>query len=666
MQRTSLLSRLAILNWLIWLALVGLLAAMVFVLAGHPHFLPVVSLLAALPLAWIALVLIAVTRAIRGPERRRAMGWLLLGSAPMLVFAGHIMFGLRGGYGRTFTMNYPVLLLIPLGESIMDLEARVRYPMRTVGEKVVMISPRIDVAAARAQVDAMDAHIRVLEKRLDHQMPGSVHWVRGPLFGMEGRALFALCLGSKIEESTREPSVLTSLDRHEVAHCVITLMGTHNQSPPALLGEGWAESCGGASEDELIGRMADLRDEGRALSLRELTSGDWYGRHQWPVYCEGAPLVNLLLKTYGSERFFELYTTSKKATFADDFKRILGVDLDQVDADLNAQIDAQLSRRGRLGTQLAAIKTASEVNQDAWQKFVDEYIAATKPLLQPYNNARIEAERVYVTREEGKEPNRVVEHYELHRNGPRALLKIDRTGVDETMLATPKESFRLNRADGGQSWEKTDYSDLSPDRARLVVLNAIEGREPARNAATPLFDLAETISGVIDASSFRVKTLERFTVGTQHRLRVRIEDTKPGVPVFFRAAEFVLDVDDHLKAIEAEYEDREETKGTITFEYDRINDIPMIRSTHGVFPRSKGRTTDTRLNVLKRDFTPIGDDAFDADRLAAGPYVVKKADPYSDTAWQVSLADFFWAPLAAAGACLATGLILLRSPIAAV
>ncbi len=37
-----------------------------------------------------------------------------------------------------------------MGESVMDLEARFRYPQRTYGAKVVMISAPLDPAVARA------------------------------------------------------------------------------------------------------------------------------------------------------------------------------------------------------------------------------------------------------------------------------------------------------------------------------------------------------------------------------------------------------------------------------------------------------------------------------------------------------------------------------------
>ena len=286
MGLTGWLSRLAVVVWVLWLGLLGLLAAMVRGRVGHPHYLPVTALLSALAVAWVLLAGGTLRRLILGPGRVHALTCLLLGTVPVAVLTGHILFGLRGGYGRSYEVSYPMILLVPLGESVMDLEARVRYPLRTPGKKVVMISGPLDAASARAQVAAMDRHVLALEAKLGRTMPGQVHWVRGPLLGMEGRAIYALCLGSKPGEHSVDADGLAMLDRHEVAHCVIGLMSPTDRVPPALLSEGWAESNGGLSEAELSARAADLRENGGSLSLRELTGPEWYGRHQWPVYCQ--------------------------------------------------------------------------------------------------------------------------------------------------------------------------------------------------------------------------------------------------------------------------------------------------------------------------------------------------------------------------------------------
>ncbi len=164
MRRLLSLPVLAIATWASCLALLGLLGIMLAARAWHPHFLPVTCLLAMAIVAGLALIVGALWRIIRGPRRREALSWLLLGSAPLWFLGGSALYGLAIGSGRKIPINLAVKLMAPLGESVMDLEARFRYPQRTVGEKVVMISTAMPVEEARAQVAAMDRHVCALER----------------------------------------------------------------------------------------------------------------------------------------------------------------------------------------------------------------------------------------------------------------------------------------------------------------------------------------------------------------------------------------------------------------------------------------------------------------------------------------------------------------------
>ena len=135
-------------------------------------------------------------RIIRGPRRRRALSCLLIGAAPLWFLAGFFLYGVAINSSQHTPLTLGVKLLMPLGESLMDLDARFRYPQRTYGEKVVMISPRMPEAEARAQVAAMDRHVRALETRLGRTTTGKIHWARGPLLGIWGHAIFGLCMGT--------------------------------------------------------------------------------------------------------------------------------------------------------------------------------------------------------------------------------------------------------------------------------------------------------------------------------------------------------------------------------------------------------------------------------------------------------------------------------------
>ncbi len=171
MRRILSLPGLAAAVWASSLGLLVLLAGMLIGLARHPHFLPVTAMLALVIVTGLALIIATTWRIARGPGRLRALAWRLIGAAPLWFLAGHFLYGLAIGGGRRFPMHPALKLMMPLAESVMDLEARFRYPQRTVGEKVVMISEPMPEDVARAQVAAMDRHIRALEARLGRRPP---------------------------------------------------------------------------------------------------------------------------------------------------------------------------------------------------------------------------------------------------------------------------------------------------------------------------------------------------------------------------------------------------------------------------------------------------------------------------------------------------------------
>ena len=56
--------------------------------------------------------------------------------------------------------------------------------------------------------------------------------------------------------------------------------------------------------------------------------------------------MNFLLRRFGTEKFLELYTRCRQATFEADCRRILGLDLDGLDAAYRAEIDRLVSDAG--------------------------------------------------------------------------------------------------------------------------------------------------------------------------------------------------------------------------------------------------------------------------------------------------------------------------------
>ena len=179
------LTRLTFTVWLAWLGMLGLMVGLWVGNVPHPHFLPMTALLAVFIVAGLTLIAGAAWRLIRGPKRPAALTCLLLGFAPLGFTTGHILYGLKIGQSRQLTRTLPIRLLIPFGESFFDLEARFRYPVRTVGAKVVMISKPDE--HEQEQVAAMDRHVRALEARLGRPMIGKVHWARGRSSACRGK-----------------------------------------------------------------------------------------------------------------------------------------------------------------------------------------------------------------------------------------------------------------------------------------------------------------------------------------------------------------------------------------------------------------------------------------------------------------------------------------------
>src|SRR5262249_38671226 len=148
----------------------------------------------------------------------------------------------------------------------------------------------------------------------------------------------------------------------------------------------------GTDPAELAARAWDRRQQGVDLTLRELTGPVWYNRHEWPVYVQGAPLVNTLLERFGPERFLELYTTCRPATFDADCRRILGVGLDELDAAYWADLERQVGHAGGLAGRLRHLKLDPAVTATAWQAFLDGYLPEAERLLAPYEEVRLTRE----------------------------------------------------------------------------------------------------------------------------------------------------------------------------------------------------------------------------------------------------------------------------------
>ena len=256
--------------WGAWLGALGLAAALTASQIWNPNPILPVGLSVLMLAAGLGLVIAATVRLIRGPRRDRALAGLLVGTAPLWFLVGHILMAMRPAFNRHVPPGWPSKVLLPLARPLVDLEARWFYPERTPGKWVTMVGAT--ARDARAQVAAMDRHVEASLARLDQSATWPIVWYRGPLFGLRECAVYDMAIGSEAGLYQRGADGLTDLDRHEVAHCVVTRNYTARSDPPRVLIEGSAQANQGTPAVELADTAWNDREKGRSLTLRQLVA----------------------------------------------------------------------------------------------------------------------------------------------------------------------------------------------------------------------------------------------------------------------------------------------------------------------------------------------------------------------------------------------------------
>jgi hypothetical protein len=585
----------------------------------HPHFLPVVSLFTVFLVTGLALLVVGVWQLIRGPRRVCALSVLLLGLAPLGFFAGHMMYGFNLANSRQLDLNLPLKSLIPVGDAVLDLVARFCYPKRTVGERVEMISAPLPEETARQQVAMMDRHIRELESRLGRTGQRRVYWVRGPLFGLGGKAIDSLCLGSRTDEPSADPASLTTLDRHEVAHVVLSQFCPMDIQPPALLVEGWAEANSGITPNALFLRAWSDWEMGQTHSLRELLGPDWYGRHETAAYSQGAVLVNYMLREFGPDRFISLYTTCRPATFDEDCRRILGVSVDQLDQAYWAEIEKRIGPGGYPRYWLSSLPLGPGVNQADWDKFIADYFTATERLLAPYQGVWLTADRTNSTTEPNGQTSTYAWRYEFKRSGPLRMLKVMSPRREQLYLAHPEYSFQAERKAAEDVWEIRDDPRFTREKLYRRMIWEIDTTEPVTASSVLLNSLADFPRNQVNPMCLQVAMLERFSKDGRQLIRVEFEDCPPGHPIY-KKIRLELSADDYSLA-HMEYVLDSGRTGHAEAVYDTHEAVPVLMSTQTESRADNGNPTKSVLTVTDRSFGPIPDDAFTPDRVLDGALV---------------------------------------------
>ena len=649
------LARWAVTVWGSWLATLALAATMTASQVRDPSPILLLGPMALMVAASIGLVVASTARLIRGPRRERAAASLLAGTAPLWFVAGHVLMAIRPAFDRDVPLGWPSRVLLTPGRALAGLQARWSYPELTPGKWVTMVGARTE--DARAQVAAMDRHVDAVLARLDRSATWPITWYRGPLLFLRHCAIDDMALGSEVGRWPPGADGLTDLDRHEVAHCVITRHCTGRSDPPRVLMEGWAQANQGTTAEELAHAARVDREEGRSPTLRQLVAPDWYWYSGPAAYDLGGPLVNYLLRAYGPERFLTLYTTCQQATFDADCRATLGVGLDELDDAFRADAERVARRAGPPARRwLAGLELDPGIDPAAWDAFLQAYFAAAARLVAPYDHVRMRTTfRIERGTEAGRDdPYEYEERLALLRSGPFALVRQRVEGTSESAsLIHPDRSLRASRnlGPGPGPWtlqaHRRGPGKVESDDSDRNAFIATHG-----GAALLQFPRILQQEGVLpDLEVARLAT----STDDGHRLLTLGLRSPPGAREADRLAlTLAFAVDDSFVVRSGHYERPEQRLvSDCRFEYDHPDGRPVLRSSVTTI---EGRARTIRLDVEECVFGPIPAAEFDLEAFLAGlgpGEVIRErvVDPATLLGW-------YWLAFVVGGIGLASGSVL--------
>ena len=316
-------------------------------------------------------LIVGSRRILRGPKRLLSAALIIIAFTP-IVWSTIFLTNLAHATRTREPIGWHSLTRIAMFwiSSVIDVQARWQYPRWEYGRHVILIDDGQTPDPARL-VDAMDAHIERMAALLNQPVPsGRVRWVRGSLVGQRGRAIVAWAI---CEPAPDHPADLTELDRHEVAHVLITALSGPDHEPPSILGEGWAVYQS-ENQDQKLASLQRQRRLHSTTPLDEMIDPDWYSRGLGPAYSEGGPFVRYLIERYGPQKFFELYRGVRPVSFQEDCQRILGASWAQVESDFWRWVHERAPTTSLADA--SRIELGPGVNRSDWEKLLNACRAA--------------------------------------------------------------------------------------------------------------------------------------------------------------------------------------------------------------------------------------------------------------------------------------------------
>lgn len=603
--------RTAYVAWIAWLLGLVWMVAAYLTRSAQPNFWPLLILLAVQMLSAIVGLTAGAWHLCRGPRRLAATGWMLIGMGPICLWAAHISYTVWFVQGRQLDSNLMKRVSRPALLALADAAAHALYPECTEGRHVVMIHNGM-LDSPEQDVRAMDRHLERMQESLGRKMRSKVRWVRGSLLGVGGRGGDGWALGSSDAES-RGTDELSHLDLHEAAHAILDTMEHGDvrvpldREAPAILVEGWAELQSGNSGQTLLQKAWDARRRGHVLPLCELTTEDWYHRHWSPAYTQGGPLVEYVLHEFGPQKFFELYMTARRATFAEDCKRILGLSLDELDRAYWDYVERRVDPEGVGG--LSYVQLASDVDRSLWREVVKGHLEAAENVRQLSGPLHAQCETSVVEFPDSEPPREVMtKTLELLVDGDRLRLSSRLGRLTTIIIASPDCSFSLVRRSDEEAWQPcegtqigTQLWDFRRQRHRIVSdafpmlahYAYTDGAQALWNAKFhPLVNRVECISR-----------------GGRELVLVAFENrAEAGVACEYTSGELYFDPANHwalrCASLRRECANGGASEHHLSFEFElHENNLPLVRS-HSATREEPGEITTVSRSTSKYNFDP--------------------------------------------------------------
>lgn len=308
----------------------------------------------------------------RGPRRVAALAAILFGALPAVAigcFFAELYW--RATNRKAIDRNMAVESIAYLASDIADFEATLRGLRRVVGPKCTLIDDG-QLAETDALMAEMNQHIDSMCSVLGVQHTKQAYWVRHPLLGDRGRSIigWAVCDHRPAESA----ATLDYLDKHEMAHAVISLACPPTANPPSVLVEGWAETQSNDTLTSCNALVENRKNDPNFPTLAEIISPTWYTRSFGPVYPLGGAFVSFLIEKHGGPAFFKLYSETSPESFEQDFQNVYRQSWASVESDFEAWLATKVpsqsdeaAKANDLVTLESRIKLASGVNETDWQ-----------------------------------------------------------------------------------------------------------------------------------------------------------------------------------------------------------------------------------------------------------------------------------------------------------